>query len=337
MNTATRGAGQPPRDDHDDGHDHRPGRIDEHRFQPVQHRADRGDDPVEDAGALDRQPVEPGIHPGGHRRVVVLLLYREVGDPGLERRIDPPDREPVERERHDREPQQAAQTGPRPAQARCRSGGSRPPAQILFLVAQVGVEALHQAQADQQDETDGQDRHRALRRERSLLGDPIGDLLEILRPLEERGRVGIAGKLRRLVLCNEFVVLEGEPFEPDELVRPQLAPPAPADLDEREHLQDQERPEESPQAAGRAPEGAGECGRRVPRPGETDGRLDLLELAAVVLRPGAGEVADRAGKPVRGRGESGLLHQWSPPLIPLRSVALSTTPTSVPPSVITMG
>ena len=34
---------------------------------------------------------------------------------------------------------------------------------------------------------------------------------------------------------------------------------------------------------------------------------------------------------------SGLLHQSLPPLIPLRSVALSTTPTSVPPSVMTMG
>ena len=117
----------PPRDDHDDGHDHRPGRVHEHRLQLVQHRADRGHRPVEDAGALHRQPVEAPVQPNGHRRVPALLLHREVGDPGFEPRRDLPDGEPVEGERHDGQPQQGAEAGPRPAQARCGSGRVRPP------------------------------------------------------------------------------------------------------------------------------------------------------------------------------------------------------------------
>ena len=124
----------------------------------------RGHHPVEDAGALHRQPVEAPVHPGGHRRVPALLLHREVGDPGFEPRRDLPDGEPVEGERHDGQPQQGAEAGPRPAQARCGSGRVRPPVQVLPLVAQVGVEALHQAQAEEQDEAGHQDRHRALGR-----------------------------------------------------------------------------------------------------------------------------------------------------------------------------
>ena len=124
---------------------------------------------------------------------------------------------------------------------------------------------------------------------------------------------------------------------PGKLVRPEIAPPAPADLDEGEHLEHQKHPEEAPQAAGSPPEGAAQRGPAIPGPGEPGGRLDLLEFPDVVLLPGADEIADRAGEPARRHGIFVLLHQLSPPLIPLRSVALSITPTSSPPSVITMG
>ena len=100
--------------------------------------------------------------------------------------------------------------------------------------------------------------------ERSLFGDAGGDFFQVLCAAEIRIRIRVAGLSGRLVLGHKLIRLELQPLQPGELVGPQIAPPAPADLDEREHFEDQEHPEISPEAAGRAPERSSESGRPVP-------------------------------------------------------------------------